>query len=101
MNKKNARQPKSTSVNARIKTKHKFTDNSAAAQRARLLKRLMRGPITTIEARRDLDILMPAARIFELRHREGKTVQMVWVDRPTECGKLHRVAMYSLFPEVA
>ena len=33
----------------------------------RLLEKLRESNVTTIEARRDLDILMPAARVFELR----------------------------------
>jgi hypothetical protein len=92
MEKKNARQPKPTSA------KKKFTDNSAAGQRARLLEALERGPVTTIEARHDLDIMMPAARVFELRHIEDKNIEMHWVSRPTATGNLHRVAMYVLMP---
>ena len=52
-----------------------FADLSAAAQRARLLDALRCSPITTIEARRDLDIVMPAARIHDLRHRHGYNIQ--------------------------
>jgi hypothetical protein len=93
--KKNARQPKSTSA----KTKHKFTDNSAAAQRAKLLDRLLIGPLTTLEARRPpLDILHPAARVHELRHRAGHNILMTWIRQPTEAGRLHRVALYSMQP---
>jgi hypothetical protein len=93
--KENARQPKSTSA----KTKKKFTDNSAEGQRARLLDALKIGPLTTIEIRHDLDILMPAARIFELRHGGGHNIEKIWVDRPTAAGNLHRVALYLLKPQ--
>ena len=36
-----------------------FLDNSASAQRNRMLDALRCGPITTIEARKNLDIMMP------------------------------------------
>lgn len=72
--------------------------NSTEAQRARLLAALRRGPVTTIEARRDLDILMPAARVFELRHREGYDIALYWVQEETQAGRLHRVARYALMP---
>ncbi|MFM0569135.1 helix-turn-helix domain-containing protein [Paraburkholderia caledonica] len=76
----------------------KFTGNSADDQRARLLEALETGPLTTIEIRRDLDIMMPAARVWELRHRLGKNIAMVWTDRPTDGGRMHRVALYYLPP---
>lgn len=73
-----------------------FADLSAEAQRARLLDALRCGPITTIEARRNLDILMPAARVHELKHRYGYDIQKVIVQQETEGGRLHRVAKYVL-----
>lgn len=71
-------------------------DNSASAQRSRLLEAMSRHPVSTIEARRDLDILHPAGRVKELRDREGHQILTVWSREPTECGKLHRVARYVL-----
>ncbi|NMZ64693.1 hypothetical protein HBN99_10185 [Pseudomonas oryzihabitans] len=48
--------------------KHSDIDStSGAAQRQRLLQRLRQGPANTIELRRDLNIMMPAARVKELR----------------------------------
>lgn len=76
-----------------------YADLSAEAQRKRLIDALRCGPISTLEARRNLDILMPAARVHELRHRHGYTIQTVRVQRPTECGKLHSVALYVLMVE--
>jgi len=73
--------------------------NSASAQRARLLTRLKTAPLDTIEARKMLDILMPAARICELR-KQGNRIDTVRVMRPTEEGKLHSVALYVLQGEV-
>jgi hypothetical protein len=70
--------------------------NSAHAQRQRLLARLRIGPLSTIEARRELDILMPAARVHELRHREGWEIQTLRREEETESGKKHNVALYVL-----
>lgn len=73
-----------------------YADLSAEAQRKRLLDALRCGPVTTIEARRNLDILMPAARVHELKHRHGFDIQTVRIRQETECGKLHSVAKYVL-----
>jgi len=71
-------------------------DNSAHSQRSRLLEAFeTRSSITTIEARRDLDILMPAPRVFELRAR-GYDIETIWTHDQTECGRKHRVARYVL-----
>lgn len=71
--------------------------NSAHDQRQKLLDWLrVHGQIDTITARRELDILMPGARIHELRHRFGHAIDTVRTKQPTECGKLHRVALYVL-----
>ncbi len=70
--------------------------NSTAAQRQRLLQELRHGSVSTIQARRDLDIMMPGARIFELKHKEGYDIQTVLVEEETEAGNLHRVARYIL-----
>jgi hypothetical protein len=72
--------------------------NSAHSQRQRLLQWLREyGSIDTITARRELDVMHPAARIQELKKR-GYLIDTVWIDRPTDCGKLHRVALYVLQP---
>lgn len=69
---------------------------SAFAQRKRLLNRLERGPIDTIAARRDLNIMMPAARIRELR-KAGYLIRTTRVARRDDLGREHsHVAMYSL-----
>ncbi|MDP3334541.1 MAG: helix-turn-helix domain-containing protein [Methylococcaceae bacterium] len=73
------------------------TSNSSEAQRARLLEHLKQfGSATTIELRRDLDVMMPAARVHELRHKFGHNITMAKVYQPTDCGKLHKVARYFL-----
>ena len=71
--------------------------NSAQDQRKRLLDYLRAyGSIDTITARRELDIMMPGARVHELRHRFGHAIDTVRIKQPTECGKLHSVALYVL-----
>ncbi|MCO4875777.1 helix-turn-helix domain-containing protein [Paraburkholderia caribensis] len=75
----------------------KNAGNSADAQRARLLEALRSGPLSTLAIRSQLDVLMPAARVFELR-QHGHNIQTTWVDEPTDGGRLHRVAKYALFP---
>ena len=72
-----------------------YNDNSAHSQRMRSLKKLRESDVTTIEARRDLDILMPAARVFELR-AIGHDIATVWTSAPTDCGRTHRIARYIL-----
>jgi hypothetical protein len=74
--------------------------NSTKSQCARLLAALMRGPVTTIEARRDLDILAPAPRVHTLRHQHGKNIVTTWIDELTsDGGVLHRVARYVLIDD--
>ena len=72
--------------------------NSAAAQRLRALDMLRTGPKSTIQLRRDGDILAPAARVLELKNR-GFDIMTQWVRQATDCGKLHRVALYVLLKE--
>lgn len=79
-----------------VKTKPtQFANLSAAAQRARLLDALRSTSVTTLEARRTLDILHPAMRVLELR-RQGYRIAMVWARQETDAGVRHRVARYVL-----
>jgi hypothetical protein len=80
-------------------TKQHHTGNSTSAQRQRLLERLRHMPITTLEARSQLDILMPATRVFELR-KQGFEIDTFRTLAPTECGKSHSVARYVLRTDV-
>ncbi|RFC37761.1 MAG: Helix-turn-helix domain-containing protein [Candidatus Nitrotoga sp. SPKER] len=94
--KPDGRQPKPAKKNAM-----RSHSNSSKAQRQSLLAWLQTcGSIDTITARRELDILGVAPRIFELRHRYGHRIDRVWIDQPTDCGKLHRVALYVFCPEM-
>lgn len=71
-------------------------DISLPAQRQRLLEWLRSQPITTIQARRLLNILAPAPRIWELRHNERYNIVTNFVEDITTEGKPHCVAQYSL-----
>jgi len=68
-------------------------DNSASAQRSRLLAALHKGPVSTLDARKYHDILHPAARVQELRNR-GHLIDTVRIDDVTAEGNVHRVALY-------
>lgn len=71
-------------------------ENSAEAQRQRLIDHIRRhGSITTIEARRDLDILHPGGRVMELR-KAGEPIETIRVNSVTAAGKVHNVAQYIL-----
>jgi hypothetical protein len=81
------------------KTKRERFDhagNSRAAQRTWIMDWLkLNGSLTTLQARRDLDILNPSQRVTELR-QAGEKIRTLWTKEPTECGRLARVARYVL-----
>lgn len=72
--------------------------NSAAAQRARLLLALHCRPLSTLQARAELDVMHPGGRIMELR-RQGHQIATIRVQEATDCGRLHSVARYVLLQE--
>lgn len=76
-----------------------FFDGSIQAQRMRLLDALRCCPITSFEARLNLEVMMPSRRIKELRDR-GCLVDKHFVWRPTDKGKERRVALYVLIAEM-
>jgi len=73
----------------------KPTDDTTAAQRARLLAHLRRAPLTTLEARERLNIMHPGGRVLELR-RAGYEIVTVWTHATDHDGRPHRVARYVL-----
>ena len=81
------------------KSKRHAHSNTSAAQRQRLLQALMREPVSTIKARHELDIMMPAARIFELRHKHGHEIVTHWIEALNPNGGKHRIAQYALIPK--
>lgn len=73
-----------------------LTDNSANSQRLAILSYLTHhGAMTTLQARQELGICHPAARVMELRQR-GYQIDMVWVVDIDSAGQEHRVARYIL-----
>jgi hypothetical protein len=69
--------------------------NSATAQRKRILQFLHTKPLDTLTARKELDVMHPAARVMELR-KQGIGIKTIRIDRPSDCGKMHSVACYVL-----
>lgn len=67
------------------------------AQRQRLLAALIEyGSITTYEAREQLNVVMPAARIMELK-KQGHVIYTKYETLPDGAGRLHpRSARYIL-----
>ena len=61
----------------------------------RLLAALETGPVSTLEARRDLDCYQPSTLVRSLRKR-GFNILTSWVFQETECGRIHRVGNYTL-----
>jgi len=68
------------------------TDNNQ--QRERILAWLKTAPLTTLQARKELDVLHPAARVMELRIR-GHNIVTHWTISDTGKAK-HRIASYVL-----
>jgi len=78
-------------------TKKNYSIN-AESQRNRLLARLLISPITTLQARAELDIMNPSQRVFELKAL-GHNIK---THRETvDTGKAkHRMASYVLLAKV-
>ena len=73
-----------------------LSDNSAKAQRARLLAYLrLHGSITTAHAREHLNIYDPRVRKCELV-KQGYNIVMTWVTAVTAQGYAHKVGLYTL-----
>ncbi|WP_340123847.1 helix-turn-helix domain-containing protein [Methylobacter svalbardensis] len=78
-------------------TEHEFSTDSNH-QRAVLLAWLQTATITTLQARQELDIFHPAARIQELRDL-GHKIDTYWTTVDTGKGR-HRSACYALLAQV-
>ena len=86
-------QPHHIANNATIKD---LSDNSAKAQRGRLLAYLrLHGSITTAHAREHLNIYDPRVRKCELV-KQGYNIVKTWVTAVTAQGYAHRVGLYTL-----
>ncbi len=75
--------------------------NSRNAQQQRVLNALRAAGgqgLSTIHLREVLDVMMPAARIHELRHELGYNIQLIWDRDRTAQGSEHSCGRYILFP---
>lgn len=74
--------------------------NSLAAQRQCVIGALRESinGLTTIELREQFDVMMPAARVHELRWMFGYNIKMVWTHDTNAQGNRHSVARYVLLP---
>jgi len=69
--------------------------NDTESQRLRLWEHIQQlGSVTTIEVRRDLDVLAPAPSIYVLRHWLGYQIDTVWIYQETAWGKTHQIGKY-------
>ncbi len=90
-NKKAATRGKGSGSSKAIRQTH-YPAEAGRSQCARLLKHLRDiGPIDTREARDKLDIMSPAARIFDLRWKVGLAIEKITDPRS-------KVATYTLKP---
>ena len=69
------------------------TDSNS--QRQRILAWLRERPLTTLQARKELDIMHPAARVQELREL-GNRIITYWHVTHSDSGTKHRVGRYVL-----
>jgi hypothetical protein len=72
----------------------KILSTSTESQRTRLLAHLQSAPITTLQARSELDIMNPAQRVKELRDG-GHNIVTCWTTGWTSKAA-HRIASYVL-----
>jgi hypothetical protein len=79
-------------------THTKFTGNDLHSQRMRLLARLREANVSTTEARRELDIMHPAARVQELR-KQGNLINTVTIAEHTSSQGIRHIARYVLMRE--
>ncbi|MGZ5052327.1 MAG: helix-turn-helix domain-containing protein [Methylobacter sp.] len=73
--------------------------NSRISQRQRILEWLRIKPMTTLEARLQLDVMHPSARIGELKE-DGHNIIKSMVEDDSGKGK-HKVAQYALLSNQA
>ena len=93
--------PLSKRIEALQAIRHNNKGNNADTQAKRLLIALKTlGSITTLEARQHLDILAPAARIFDLRYKECHEIPLTWEHSFTEVGEKHRIGRYSYLKQL-
>jgi len=84
---------------AKSNEQNQYSGNDAAAQRGRILLYLREhNSLSTFDARYQIDVMHPAARVMELR-KQGFEIYTSWVREETPEGKSHRVGRYHLLAE--
>ena len=81
-----------------IEIRNQFMGNSRADQAMRLREALRRFSVSTLEARRYLDIMHPAGRVQELREG-GNDIDTLRITERSDVGRPHCVAVYVLRKE--
>jgi hypothetical protein len=74
---------------------------SVQQQRQRLFEALREvgsEGLSTIQIREDLDCMMPAARVHELRHEQGCNILLIWDREKNAQGNEHTCGRYILYP---
>ena len=78
-----------------------MTRNSSTEQDRKMMEVLRNGPVSTIEAAEDLDIVQPPNTILRLR-KKGHETCFYWTHQSTEPRRPpHRVAKYILMREAS
>ncbi|WP_341304108.1 helix-turn-helix domain-containing protein [Pseudomonas sp. TMP25] len=78
-----------------------MTLHSSAEQQRKMMEALRTGPITTLEAANDLDIVHPPSTVRCLRNK-GHIIVTAWTYQATDAGRRpHRVAKYVLLQEAS
>ncbi|NOS75545.1 MAG: hypothetical protein HOP36_13655 [Methyloglobulus sp.] len=72
----------------------KLLSTTPAHQRQRILAWLLTAPLTTYQARQELDVFHPSARVQELK-QAGHNIITHWATVDTGKGE-HRIAQYVL-----
>jgi len=85
-----------TEGKTKMNNKHDHSTN-VQSQRKRILNWLKTKPLTTLQARTELDVMHPAARVQELK-AQGNNICTHWETVDTGKAK-HRVASYVLLME--
>jgi hypothetical protein len=91
---------KTATPNGSSRKRRDSHNNSLAAQRQCVIDALRSSPngLTTIELRERFDVMMPAARVHELRWMFGCNIARIWDHDTNAQGNRHIVARYVLFP---
>lgn len=92
--------PGEAKVKQLIAIRDKYKGDTRAEQGRRLLESLRIFPVSTLEARRYLDIMHPAGRVQELRESDNE-IDTLRVAEPSEAGRKHSIAVYVLRSEVS